>query len=72
MAVDPPPLVGRTDGLGGARRPPRKDELLFQYPSLRGTDIADLWECEIPEFLTEFSPAGHAIGINIVLHAMTH
>jgi hypothetical protein len=38
------------------------------------TDIADTWEREgeNPEYFVEFSPAGYAIGVNIVLYAMTH
>lgn len=38
------------------------------------TDIADAWEREgeDPQFFYSFSPAGYAVGINVLLHAMTH
>jgi hypothetical protein len=38
------------------------------------TDIADSWEREgeDPEFFYQFSPNGYAVGINVLLHAMTH
>jgi hypothetical protein len=38
------------------------------------TDIADAWEreAEDPRFFYLFSPAGYAVGINILLYAMSH
>ncbi len=38
------------------------------------TDIADSWEREgeDPGFFYQFSPAGYALGINVLLHALTH
>lgn len=38
------------------------------------TDIADSWEREgeDPGFFYQFSPAGYAFGINVLLHAMSH
>ncbi|HXH25925.1 MAG TPA: DUF4159 domain-containing protein [Vicinamibacterales bacterium] len=38
------------------------------------TDIADSWEREgeDPGFFYQFSPDGYAVGINVLLHAMTH
>ena len=38
------------------------------------TDIADTWEREgeDKEYFRMFSPAGYALGVNIVLYAMTH
>jgi hypothetical protein len=38
------------------------------------TDISDTWEREgeNPEYFNLFSPTGYAIGINVVLYAMTH
>ncbi|MEW6323154.1 MAG: DUF4159 domain-containing protein [Acidobacteriota bacterium] len=38
------------------------------------TDIQDAWEREgeDPEFFYQFSPQGYAVGLNIVLHALTH
>jgi len=38
------------------------------------TDVADSWEREgeDPGFFYQFSPSGYALGINVLLHAMTH
>lgn len=38
------------------------------------TDIADSWEREgeDPAFFYQFSPNGYALGVNVLLHAMTH
>jgi hypothetical protein len=38
------------------------------------TDISDSWEREgdDPEFFHQFSPDGYALGINVLLYAMTH
>jgi len=38
------------------------------------TDVADSWEREgeDPAFFRQFSPAGYAFGIDVVLHALTH
>jgi len=38
------------------------------------TDVADSWEREgeDPAFFYQFSPAGYALGIDVILHAMTH
>jgi len=38
------------------------------------TDVADSWEREgeDPAFFYQFSPDGYAVGINVLLHAMTH
>ena len=38
------------------------------------TDISDAWEREgeDPRFFYEFSPKGYALGINVLLYAMTH
>lgn len=38
------------------------------------TDIADAWEREgeDPDFFYRFSPTGYALGINVLLHALTH
>lgn len=38
------------------------------------TDIADSWEREgeDPEFFYQFSPKGYALGIDVLLHVMTH
>jgi len=38
------------------------------------TDISDAWEREAadPQFFLQFSPNGYAVGLNVVLYAMTH
>ncbi len=38
------------------------------------TDVADSWEREgeDPAFFYQFSPNGYALGVNVLLHAMTH
>jgi hypothetical protein len=38
------------------------------------TDISDAWEREgeDPRFFYSFSPDGYAVGINVLLYAMTH
>ena len=38
------------------------------------TDISDAWEREgeDPNFFYSFSPHGYAVGINVMLYAMTH
>jgi hypothetical protein len=38
------------------------------------TDISDAWEREgeDPNFFFSFSPPGYAVGINVMLYAMTH
>lgn len=38
------------------------------------TDISDTWEREgeNPEYFSQFSPEGYAVGINIILYAMSH
>lgn len=40
----------------------------------RNTDIADSWEreAENPAYFYRFSPTGYALGVNVLLHAMTH
>jgi hypothetical protein len=41
---------------------------------VHNTDVPDAWEREgeNPEYFYRFSPEAYAVGINIVLHAMTH
>jgi len=40
----------------------------------RNTDIADSWEREgeNPEYFHRFSPVGYGLGVNVLLHALTH
>jgi hypothetical protein len=42
--------------------------------STHNTDITDAWEREgeDPRYFYQFSPDGYALGINVVLYAMTH
>ena len=38
------------------------------------TDVADAWEREAddPRFFDQFSPDGYGLGINVLLHSMSH
>jgi hypothetical protein len=38
------------------------------------TDISDAWEREgeDPRYFYSFSPKGYAVGINVMIYAMTH
>ena len=38
------------------------------------TDVADTWEREgdSKEYFNQFSPRGYAIGVNVVVYALTH
>jgi len=38
------------------------------------TDVADSWEREgeDPDFFLQFSPNGYALGVNVLMHVMTH
>ena len=42
--------------------------------STHNTDIADAFEREgeDPDFFYRFGPVGYALGVNILLHALTH
>ena len=42
--------------------------------STHNTDITDAWEREgeDPRYFYQFSPDGYALGINVILYAMTH
>ena len=46
----------------------------FLVVMTHNTDIAEAWEREAddPHFFSTFSPDGYGLGINILLHAMTH
>ncbi len=46
----------------------------FLVVMTHNTDIADAWEREAddPRFFSQFSPDGYGLGINVLLHAMTH
>ncbi len=46
----------------------------FLVVMTHNTDIADAWEREgdDPRFFSQFSPDGYGLGINVLLHAMTH
>ena len=46
----------------------------FLVVMTHNTDIADAWEREAddPRFFSRFSPDGYGLGINVLLHVMTH
>ena len=52
----------------------RDDNGRIMIAMTHNTDIADAWEREgdDPEFFYQFSPTGYALGINVLLHALTH
>ena len=52
----------------------RDDRGRIMVVMTHNTDVADSWEREgeDPAFFYQFSPAGYALGINVLLHAMTH
>ena len=46
----------------------------FLVVMTHNTDIADAWEREAddPRFFSKFSPDGYGLGINVLVHAMSH
>jgi hypothetical protein len=52
----------------------RDDHGRIMVVMTHNTDVADSWEREgeDPGFFFQFSPAGYALGVNVLLHAMTH
>ena len=52
----------------------RDDHGRIMVVMTHNTDIADSWEREgeDPAFFDQFSPDGYAVGVNVLLHAMTH
>jgi hypothetical protein len=52
----------------------RDDHGRIMIAMTHNTDIADAWEREgeDPDFFYRFSPTGYALGINVLLHALTH
>jgi hypothetical protein len=56
--------------LRAIRDPHRRIMVLMSH----NTDVADSWEREgeDPEFFYQFSPRGYALGVDVMLHAMTH
>ncbi len=52
----------------------RDDRGRIMVAMTHNTDIADSWEREGEDaaFFYQFSPYGYAVGINVLLHAMTH
>ena len=81
-SVDLPLAAQRRRHLGAGRR--RRDSVVIRGISDRhgnlmvlmthNTDISDAWEREgeDPQYFYSFSPDGYAVGLNIVLYAMTH
>ncbi len=74
----------RRSGGGTSERPPETDSVVVRGISNRhgqlmvlmthNTDISDAWEREgeDPQYFYNFSPNGYAVGINILMYAMTH
>jgi hypothetical protein len=52
----------------------RDDHGRIMLVMTHNTDIADSWEREgeDPAFFYQFSPDGYAVGVNVLLHALTH
>jgi hypothetical protein len=52
----------------------RDDHRRIMVVMTHNTDVADSWEREGEDagFFYQFSPDGYALGINVLLHAMTH
>jgi hypothetical protein len=52
----------------------RDDHGRIMIAITHNTDIADAFEREAddPRFFLQFSPRGYALGVNVILHAMTH
>jgi hypothetical protein len=52
----------------------RDDHGRIMVVMTHNTDIADSWEREgeDPAFFYQFSPDGYAVGVNVLLHALTH
>jgi hypothetical protein len=74
----------RRSGGGTSERPGETDTVVVRGISNRhgqlmvlmthNTDISDAWEREgeDPQYFYSFSPNGYAVGINVVMYAMTH
>jgi hypothetical protein len=74
----------RRSGGGTSERPGETDTVVVRGISNRhghlmvlmthNTDISDAWEREgeDPQYFYNFSPNGYAVGINVVMYAMTH
>jgi hypothetical protein len=74
----------RTGGRDTSERGPDSDVVHFRVirdqshrvmvVMTHNTDVADSWEREgeDPGFFEQFSPHGYALGVNVLLHAMTH
>ena len=71
---------GRTTSERGADSPHadlraiRDDHGRIMVLMTHNTDVADSWEREgeDPGFFFQFSPNGYALGIDVLLHAMSH
>ena len=74
----------RTGGRDTSERGPDSDSVHFRVirdhanrvmvVMTHNTDVADSWEREgeDPGFFEQFSPPGYALGVNVLLHVMTH
>jgi len=70
---------GDTSEMGEESRVPhfhviRDSDRRIMVAMTRNTDIADAFEreAENPLYFTQFGPSGYALGINVLLHALTH
>jgi hypothetical protein len=70
---------GRTSERGADSATPHVASVFDQHGNMmvlmtHNTDISDAWEREgeDPRFFYTFSPDGYAVGINVVLYAMSH
>ncbi|MBI4888816.1 MAG: DUF4159 domain-containing protein [Acidobacteria bacterium] len=62
------------DSIDAHLRAIRDDHGRIMVVMTHNTDVADSWEREgeDPGFFYQFSPNGYALGIDVLLHAMTH
>ena len=62
------------DGASYPMRVIRDDHGRVMVVMTHNNDIADSWEREgeDPAYFYRFSPDGYALGINVLLHALTH
>ena len=72
-------IEGNTSELGADSAEPHMRAIRDKHGRImvlmtHNTDISDAWEREAadPRFFYQFSPNGYAVGINVVLYAMSH
>ena len=75
FAPSPAGLALRVPDVAAARAELESKGVEFQGEIVRcNTDVSDTWEREgeSQDYFDLFSPRGYAIGVNVVLYAMTH